>query len=121
MVDANRVNIKSPDTSCSWCEKRVPAAKYVIAGGHGLNICNECVDLCNDILTDEIGDWAWRRPPTSEIFLMTRNMVSESRELLELLDGRQPLQKSAEYVERLRALLSRLLVILPRYSSAEEE
>jgi ATP-dependent Clp protease ATP-binding subunit ClpX len=41
--------------------------KKLIAGPGGIYICNECIDLCNDILVEEIEDegvpnwWPWRR------------------------------------------------------------
>ncbi len=42
---------------CTLCGKRAPEVRRVIAGP-GVLICNECVDLCVEILEDEIGeDW----------------------------------------------------------------
>ena len=42
----------SPGVRCSFCDKpRTPARKVVI--GPNVNICNECVGLCNDILEEE--------------------------------------------------------------------
>jgi ClpX C4-type zinc finger protein len=38
--------------SCSFCAKPSTAVEKVIAGP-GVYICNECVDLCNDILRSE--------------------------------------------------------------------
>jgi ATP-dependent Clp protease ATP-binding subunit ClpX len=40
---------------CSFCAKDQDHVRKIIAGDH-VYICDECVDLCNDILTDEIGD-----------------------------------------------------------------
>jgi ATP-dependent Clp protease ATP-binding subunit ClpX len=40
---------------CSFCAKGQDQVRKIIAGEH-VYICNECVDLCNDILTEEIGD-----------------------------------------------------------------
>ena len=45
-----------PDTSvtnCSFCNKSQEEVKKMIAGPDAY-ICNECVDLCNEILTEEI-------------------------------------------------------------------
>ena len=38
--------------SCSFCAKPSSAVAKVIAGP-GVYICNECIQLCNDILTEE--------------------------------------------------------------------
>lgn len=39
-----------PKTVCNFC-KQITAEDKLIAGP-GVNICSECVDLCNDIITD---------------------------------------------------------------------
>ena len=39
--------------SCSFCSKNQDEVKKLIAGP-GVYICNECVDLCVDILHEEI-------------------------------------------------------------------
>ena len=44
--------------SCSWCGKPQDEVKKLLSGG-GVNICNECVALCSDIMQAEIGD-DWR-------------------------------------------------------------
>ncbi|MBQ3705844.1 MAG: ATP-dependent Clp protease ATP-binding subunit ClpX [Clostridia bacterium] len=36
--------------ACSFCGKSSPMVDRLIAGPAGIYICNECVDLCNDIL-----------------------------------------------------------------------
>jgi|SRR3954470_7386906 hypothetical protein len=41
--------------SCSFCAKPASAVEKVIAGP-GVYICNECVELCNDILRSEHGE-----------------------------------------------------------------
>ncbi|HEV7958007.1 MAG TPA: ClpX C4-type zinc finger protein [Acidimicrobiales bacterium] len=40
---------------CSFCAKGQDQVRKIIAGEH-VYLCNECVDLYNDILTEEIGD-----------------------------------------------------------------
>ncbi len=40
---------------CSFCTKGQDQVKKIIAGEH-VFICDECVGLCNDILTEELGD-----------------------------------------------------------------
>jgi ATP-dependent Clp protease ATP-binding subunit ClpX len=37
---------------CSFCEKDQDAVKRLIAGPHGVFICNECVTLATEILRD---------------------------------------------------------------------
>jgi ATP-dependent Clp protease ATP-binding subunit ClpX len=41
--------------SCSFCAKPSSAVEKVVAGP-GVYICNECVELCNDVLRSEQGD-----------------------------------------------------------------
>ena len=40
--------------SCSFCGKDKDAIDKLIAGP-GVYICNECIDLCNEIITEETG------------------------------------------------------------------
>lgn len=40
--------------SCSFCTKKQTEIAKLIAGP-GVYICNECVGLCNDILSEELG------------------------------------------------------------------
>lgn len=39
-------------TSCSFCGKAFSEVRKLIHGP-GVTICDECVDLCNDIITEE--------------------------------------------------------------------
>lgn len=39
-----------PKTVCSFCKQTTVAEKLI--GGPSVSICTECVDLCNDIITD---------------------------------------------------------------------
>lgn len=39
-----------PKTVCSFCKQITVAEKLI--GGPSVNICTECVDLCNDIIAD---------------------------------------------------------------------
>ena len=43
----------SDKLSCSFCGKTQDDVKKLIAGP-SVYICNECVDLCNDIIEEEI-------------------------------------------------------------------
>ncbi len=49
--------VKSEDKQirCSFCGKREGQVKRMIAGP-GVYICDECIDLCCDILQDDLGD-----------------------------------------------------------------
>jgi ATP-dependent Clp protease ATP-binding subunit ClpX len=40
---------------CSFCAKGQDQVSKITAGEH-VYICNECVNLCNDILAEEFGD-----------------------------------------------------------------
>jgi len=39
---------------CSFCEKKRPMVECLIAGPPGIYICNECVELCESILVEEV-------------------------------------------------------------------
>ena len=41
---------------CSFCEKDEHAVKKLIAGPHGVFICDECVALATTILSEEAPD-----------------------------------------------------------------
>ena len=49
------MEIKKSKLSCSFCGKKQSQVKKLIAGPN-IYICNECVDLCNDILVEEEGN-----------------------------------------------------------------
>ena len=39
--------------TCSFCAKQNPQVERMIAGPNGVIICNECVELCNQIIATE--------------------------------------------------------------------
>ena len=39
-----------PEASCSFCGRPRGAVKTLIAGPDGLNICDECVDICSTMV-----------------------------------------------------------------------
>ena len=39
---------------CSFCGKSQKQVKKLIAGG-GVYICDECIELCNEIIEEELG------------------------------------------------------------------
>ena len=48
-----KVESQSDKLHCSFCGKSQDEVKKLIAGP-SVYICNECVDLCNDIIEEEI-------------------------------------------------------------------
>ncbi|WP_373471728.1 ATP-dependent protease ATP-binding subunit ClpX [Carnobacterium alterfunditum] len=50
----NDEEIKGP-VSCSFCGKSQDQVKKIVAGP-GVYICNECIDLCKEIIDEEFGD-----------------------------------------------------------------
>src|SRR6201995_1955327 len=56
---------------CSFCGKSQKQGKKLIAG-HGVYICDECIDLCNEIIEEELAetsDFTFEEPPKpSEIY-----------------------------------------------------
>ena len=50
--------------SCAFCSKTQRQVRRLI-GGSGVYICNECVELCNDIIEEELG----QESPTQDLEL----------------------------------------------------
>ena len=49
-------NAESVDLlKCSFCGKSQKQVKKLIAGP-GVYICDECIELCNEIVDEELGD-----------------------------------------------------------------
>jgi hypothetical protein len=40
---------------CSFCGKRSRRVGRLVAGSGGVNICGECLDLCTEILSEDLG------------------------------------------------------------------
>ena len=64
------------DLSCSFCGKSQKDVRKLIAGP-SVYICDECVELCNDIVTEEY---------EREDFYATRGLVPKPKEIFEHLD-----------------------------------
>ena len=45
---------RTPIEKCTFCGKSRNQVESLIAGPPGINICNECVELCNTILLEEL-------------------------------------------------------------------
>jgi ATP-dependent Clp protease ATP-binding subunit ClpX len=63
---------------CSFCGKSQRQVKKLIAGP-GVYICDECIDLCNDIIEEELADSSEMRfddlPKPAEIFNFLNDYV----------------------------------------------
>lgn len=44
------------DIRCSFCNKVQSQVRKLIAGPAGVYICDECIDICADILEEELED-----------------------------------------------------------------
>lgn len=44
----------STAAACSFCGKLQSSVEKIIAGPNGVYICNECIDLCNDIIAEQL-------------------------------------------------------------------
>ncbi len=44
---------RRPTHICSFCKRQQDQVSRLIAGPDSVYICDECVDLCKEILTDE--------------------------------------------------------------------
>ena len=42
-----------PSHTCSFCKRQQDQVRRLIAGPDSVYICDECVDLCKEILADE--------------------------------------------------------------------
>ena len=42
---------------CSFCGKSQDQVRKLVAGPKGVYICNECIDVCNEIMMDEYEDY----------------------------------------------------------------
>ncbi|MCC6220016.1 MAG: ATP-dependent Clp protease ATP-binding subunit ClpX [Deltaproteobacteria bacterium] len=76
MIGKNDRFSRSQTLVCSFCEKTQDEVRKLVAGP-SVYICDECVELCNDILCEELGD---RNKPSFQDRLPT------PRELKDFLD-----------------------------------
>lgn len=47
---------------CSFCNKTQEQVRKLIAGPNGAYICDECVDICSEIIEDELDDTVVESP-----------------------------------------------------------
>jgi ClpX C4-type zinc finger len=86
--------------NCSFCAKPSSAVAKVIAGP-GVYICNECINLCNDILLEELQSSS---PPQTRLPAREEAMTDE--EILALLP------RIASVSAQTNASLQRLVTVL---------
>lgn len=58
------------DIRCSFCNKTQNQVRKLIAGPAGVYICDECVDICADILEEELEDEDFEETDNQEINLL---------------------------------------------------
>jgi len=66
MTDKRKDGDHSKLLYCSFCGKSQHEVRKLIAGP-SVYICDECVDLCNDIIREEIRDISGARPQSTEL------------------------------------------------------
>lgn len=82
---------------CSFCGKSQDQVKKLIAGP-GVYICDECVDLCNEILDEELFEGAAPQPAPQEAGLPKLMEVPKPKEIKSFLDQHIVGQNSAKKV-----------------------
>ena len=50
-----KFNDEKGQLKCSFCGKNQEQVRKLVAGP-GVYICDECIELCNEIIEEEIGD-----------------------------------------------------------------
>jgi len=63
---------------CSFCGKSQHEVRKLIAGP-SVFICDECVELCNDIIREELEDRTEQRVRTLGMALEAVNLISQQR------------------------------------------
>ncbi len=63
---------------CSFCGKTQDQVSKLIAGPNGAYICEECIEICNEIIEEELlrGDGAGRGTPDMDINLLTPEQIN---------------------------------------------
>ena len=70
-------NDNMPMLHCSFCGKTEKQVHKLIAGPNGVYICDECVDLCDEILAEEYDDDFEAENVESEINLLKPKEIKE--------------------------------------------
>ncbi len=53
MASREKQQMRARDYRCSFCGKAQSQVKRLIAGSRNVFICDECIDLCHDIVHEE--------------------------------------------------------------------
>ena len=83
------------DIRCSFCGKSQDQVKKLIAGPEGVFICDECIEVCMEIVEDELYDPAEEKQPEKNDFEI--NLV-KPREMKAFLDENVIGQEEAKKV-----------------------
>ena len=68
---------------CSFCGKPENRTKKMIAGPNGVYICDECIEICSDIIAEEFGEEEFDTVSSDEEFHVN---LKKPKELKEFLD-----------------------------------
>ena len=75
---AGKMNDNQPTLRCSFCGKTEKQVQKLIAGANGVYICDECVDICDEILAEEFHDlYDEQRVQAEEINLLKPKEIKE--------------------------------------------
>ena len=81
--------ISEEKVRCSFCNKTQDQVKKMIAGPSGVYICDECVDICADIIEEEYED----DPETEEMEINLLKPVEIKSFLDEYVIGQEEAKK----------------------------
>lgn len=65
------------DVCCSFCGKKQGDVRKLIAGPNGVYICDECIEICSDILEDEYGEEESTASDAKDINLLKPIQIKE--------------------------------------------
>ena len=82
------------DIRCSFCGKSQDQVKKLIAGPEGVFICDECIEVCMEIVEDELFDQEEKEPESNDFEI---NLV-KPREMKAFLDENVIGQEEAKKV-----------------------
>ena len=69
-------NDEKKSVRCSFCGKPQSLVNRLVAG-NGVYICDECIELCSEILEEELGNEEEERPDFSGINLLKPKEIKE--------------------------------------------
>lgn len=74
---AGKMNDNMPILHCSFCGKTEKQVQKLIAGPSGVYICDECVDICDEILAEEFEEKYEAEAEENEINLLKPKEIKE--------------------------------------------